>query len=194
MSVGDILLLVGLALGTVAGVLLAYDAIYGAGAEFQHDMAANSLAILRRSRASNQHILRNLGGSYTDEDRQRELDQEEAEWGPQEAELAAKVDAMPLKYRDKVSNLAVRGVFLLIASFVLQFIGTLLLALAHEDPPPPPSPTCQCSTTTPGTTTPGPKPDTGPQPPPPPDSTPQPPPDSAPPPSPRLGIPSGAAS
>jgi hypothetical protein len=170
MRIGDILLLVGLGLGTIGGVLLAYDAIFGAGAQFKFDVATNQLAILKRTRASNRHILSNLGGSYTDADRQRELDQEEERWGPEEAELTALVNEMPQKYRDKVSAVATRGVFLLIAAFALQFIGTAMLAFKHDAPPNPPQ--CPCSTSSspapppPSPTTLVPRPDTGPIPPP----------------------------
>jgi hypothetical protein len=127
--VGDILLLVGLGLATVGGVLLAYDAIHGAGARFQAQVAATQLKTLKTFRAGNREIFRNLKGSYTEEEKQALLDDEEKRYGSEEDRLARIAGSIEDIYAGKVEVLAVRGIILLIAAFVFQFSGTLMVAL-----------------------------------------------------------------
>lgn len=131
MRIGDILLLVGLGLATLAGAMLAYDGIYGAGARFKTEVAATNYASFVRFRAEEREVLRNLQGSYTDEDRQALLDDEEKRNAPQETRLKQLAESIPSKHSDRVVTLAANGVLLLILAFALQFVGTLMLALEH---------------------------------------------------------------
>jgi hypothetical protein len=129
MKIGDILLLVGLGLGLIAGILLAYDAIHGAGARFKAQVAATQLESYRAFRADLQKSIRRLGGSYNDKDKQDLLAKEEKDHAPQEKILIELASSIPDDYEDKVVVIALRGIWLLIASFAFQLIGTLMDAL-----------------------------------------------------------------
>ena len=129
MKIADLLILIGLGLGLIAGILLAYDAIHGAGARFRAQVAATQLETYKAFRADLQQSISSLGGSYTAEDKQALLAKEENDHAPQERILTELSSSIPDNYEDKVVVIALRGIWLLIASFALQFIGTLMDAL-----------------------------------------------------------------
>ena len=131
-SGGDIFLIVGLALATLGALLLAYDAVYGAGARFRANNAAQQLAILRQTRTETKAILAGLGGSWTEEEKQKQLDDEEQRWGPVERELQQKAGSILEQHENRVITLATTGIGLLVGAFALQLAGTVMVALDHS--------------------------------------------------------------
>jgi hypothetical protein len=129
MKTGDLLLLIGLGIGAVAGILLAYDGLHGAGAQFKAEVAANQLKVFQSYRAWMQQSIRSLGGSYTDEDRNALLAQEQKDNAQEEADLIERARTINPNYKDKVVTITMTGIYLLIGAFVIQFVGTLMDSL-----------------------------------------------------------------
>jgi hypothetical protein len=127
---GNGLLLVGLLLATVAGILLAYDGIHGAGARFQAEVLITGLRSFRAFRADLQDSIRNLPSPpWTEEEKKDQLTQEEKTWGPQEKDLADRAGTIDDKYKSRVEVFALRGIYMLVGAFVLQLAGTVLVGL-----------------------------------------------------------------
>lgn len=63
---------------------------------------------------------------YTAEEIETMLDEEEQEWGPQEADLAEQSSTFLTKYEALVVTLGAPGVCLIVLSFALQFVGVLI--------------------------------------------------------------------
>jgi hypothetical protein len=129
--IGDIFLLVGLALATVGGILLAYDGLHGAGAQFQAQVSATKLENFLAFRAESQAFIRGLPEQYSKEKKEALLTEEKEKYEPQQQQLARNAGSIDSTYKDKVVGITLRGIRLLIAAFVLQFIGTLIIALEH---------------------------------------------------------------
>jgi hypothetical protein len=126
---GNGLLVLGLCLGLAAGIFLAYDALHGAGARFQAEVAATQLRNLRIFRAQLQQGYRNFTTPWTEADKEALLAEEENQYGPQERALAEHAGSMEDKYKGKVEVFAIRGLLMLIGAFVLQLAGTAIVAL-----------------------------------------------------------------
>jgi hypothetical protein len=123
MKVADLLLLVGLGLGTIAGVLLAYDALHGPGARFQAEVAKAQYENFKSYRADLQFIYR---GNPDEKDllaREKELNE------PQETILSDRASSLLDNYENKAVTITLIGIYLLVAAFLIQFIGTLMDAL-----------------------------------------------------------------
>jgi hypothetical protein len=129
MKTGDLLLLIGLGIGAVAGVLLAYDGLHGAGAQFKAEVAVNQLRLFKSHREWMQQSIRSLGGSYTDEEKKALLAQEEEDNKQKEAELSERASTIDSRYRDKVVIITMNGLYLLIGAFLIQLVGTLMDSL-----------------------------------------------------------------
>jgi len=127
---GNGLLVLGLLLATVAGIFLAYDAIHGAGARFQAEVASTQLRIFRGFRADSQASTRSLPSPpWTEDEKKALLAQEEKTYGPQETTLVERAGTIEDNYKGKVEVLAIRGVFMLVGAFALQLAGTVMVAL-----------------------------------------------------------------
>ncbi|MGB9419262.1 MAG: hypothetical protein WCB58_23325 [Acidobacteriaceae bacterium] len=127
MTGSDVVNLIGLGLGTVGGVLLAYDVVYRPGANFQASTIKTRLDILRRTRNHIRESTKKLPcPPYTEKEIQELLDQEEAQWGPEEADLAKQNETFLEKYENRVVSLGALGVSLIVLSFILQFASVLI--------------------------------------------------------------------
>jgi hypothetical protein len=93
-------------------------------------VAAARLGSFKSTRTGVREIYRNLQGSYTEEEKQDLLDDEEKKNGPKEAALARAAGSVEDIYKDRVELFGLTGVYLLIAGFVFQFAGTMMVA--HE--------------------------------------------------------------
>src|ERR1051325_9473815 len=113
MAPSDITNLIGLSLGTLGGVLLSYDVIYGAGKRFQASNFKTQLEVLKGTRKVSQDVIKNLPTNWTETQKREELAKEEAEWGPQEVDLQRKVDTFYKKYEGNVVTLGAYGVILI---------------------------------------------------------------------------------
>jgi hypothetical protein len=128
MTPSDISNLVGLCLGTIGGVLLSYDVIYGAGKRFQASNFKTQLEVLKRTRKLSQDVINNLPSNWTYKEKEAELAKEEREWGPQQVTLQDKVDTFYKKYEGTVVTLGAYGVMLIVLAFLLQIAGVILHA------------------------------------------------------------------
>ena len=127
MTPSDILNLIGLGLGTIGAVLLAYDVVYGPGKRWQAEVARTQLSNLRNLRAHLRESTKTLPcPPYTDGEIQKLLAAEEMKWGPQENALATKDASFLPEYESSVVTLGAYGVGLIVLSFVLQFVGVLI--------------------------------------------------------------------
>lgn len=109
----------GLCLGTIGAVLLAYEVVYGPGKRFQATVFKTQLETLRQSRKYWRDSLK----GFLPEERQKYLDEEEQQFGPQERELAKKVEEDYSRFEDRVVTLGAWGVILIVLAFLLQIVG-----------------------------------------------------------------------
>ena len=127
MNTSDIWTLVGLCLGTIGALLLAYDVVYGAGHRFRASNFKTQLEMLRGTRKFSRDAIKGLPESlYTAEEIKRQLDEEEREWGSKEADLVQKVNNFYNQYEDHVVTLGALGVMLIVSGFVLQIVGLIV--------------------------------------------------------------------
>jgi hypothetical protein len=127
MSGSDIVNLVGLGIGSIGAILLAYDVIYRPGAVFQAEVIKTKLENLKRLRAYIRGNTERLPcPPYTQQEISRLLDEEEKKWGPEESALAGQNQTFLDKYESRVVNLGATGVCLIVLSFILQFTAVLI--------------------------------------------------------------------
>lgn len=131
MTSSDIVNIVGLGLGTIGAVLLAYDVVYGPGKRFQASNLKTQLEVLKGTRKLSQDTINNLPANWTKEQKQEQLDKEEADWGPEQRDLQKKVDTFYTKYEGRVVTLGAYGVMLIVTAFLLQIVGVVLHARGH---------------------------------------------------------------
>src|SRR5437879_1439177 len=86
MATSDILTLIGLGLGTVGGIMLAYDVVYGPGKRFQANNLKTQLRLWREMRTFVQNSIKSTK-AHPLEEIQKELEKEEQDNGPKEHEL-----------------------------------------------------------------------------------------------------------
>ncbi|MGA2837567.1 MAG: hypothetical protein ABSF84_13305 [Acidimicrobiales bacterium] len=129
---GDIVLVVGLLVATVAACLLAYDPLFGAGARFRAGVARRQYVNYQIFRRDLQKIVRET--TWPEEgDLARELQAEEDAHAAREAELKSTSERLQGEHEDRTVSLATWGVGLLVLGFLLQFGGTLWNALSHAN-------------------------------------------------------------
>src|SRR5881628_3214845 len=106
MTPSDIWTLVGLSLGTLGAVLLAYDVVYGAGNRFQASVLKRQLDTLRSTRKYSRETIERLPQPpWAAAEIQKELEREEKEWGPQEVKAAQEASRFPKQYADRIVTL-----------------------------------------------------------------------------------------
>jgi hypothetical protein len=127
MAMSDFLTLVGLVIGTVGAIVLTYDLFYKPGANFQAEVIKNKLQNMREFRAEIRAKMRAYPQPpYTPAEIQKFLDEEEAEWGTRERDLAQQDAEFLHKYEGRVQKLGGYGVLLIVIGFVFQIAGILV--------------------------------------------------------------------
>jgi uncharacterized membrane protein len=136
MTLSDIVTLVGLAIGTVGAIFLAYDVVYGPGKAFQANVINTKLQNMREFRALNQRGIRNYPQPpYTPQEIQEFLEKEEQDWGPQERDLVKQDSEFMDRYENRVVTLGAFGVLLIVAGFLLQIAGLVIHACRKKNQP-----------------------------------------------------------
>lgn len=133
MESSDIWNLIGLCLGTIGAVFLAYDVIYGAGKRFKSSNLKTQLENLRKNRKLVQDILKSLPQPpWTAIEIAKQLNDEETKWGPQETALDQEVKTFYDQYEDRVVTFGAFGVLLLVIGFALQIVGLVVHVRHHS--------------------------------------------------------------
>ena len=73
MPASDIVNIVGLGLGTVGAVLLAYDVVYGPGKQFQASNFKTQLEVLKSTRKLARDTIKNLPLNWNAAEKQRDF-------------------------------------------------------------------------------------------------------------------------
>lgn len=127
MTPSDLWTLIGLGLGTIGAVLLAYDVVYGAGNRFRASVLKTQLETLRSTRKFTRGVIEGMPKPpWTPAEIKQQLDKEEGEWGPRERELAEKAANIRPRYEDRVVTFGAYGVLMIVGGFLLQIVGLLL--------------------------------------------------------------------
>ncbi|MGB2664549.1 MAG: hypothetical protein WAK48_11125 [Candidatus Acidiferrum sp.] len=129
--------IIGLALGTYGGYLLAIDPLYRAGARWRLQNLRTQLDNFRTFRRNQQKDIRALSQPpYTPQEIHEELDNEERDNLPKEQEYMADIDGFMDDFEKEVHVKGERGMKLIVLAFVLQIVGVLLQAIFKEKPKP----------------------------------------------------------
>ncbi len=133
MNSGDILLLTGLGFATIGALALAIDPWFGPGVRNRVEIEKLQLENLQRFRADMKSMTLALPQPpWTADELNRQIAEQDAQYGPKENELRSAIDSGPDRHEDLVAYSARLGVAFLVIAFVLQFIGTLLVAIDHS--------------------------------------------------------------
>lgn len=137
MTIADIVTIIGLALGTYGGYLLAIDPLYRAGARWRLQNLRTQLDNFRTFRRNQQRDIRALAQPpYTPQEIHEELDKEERDNLPKEQKCIADIDGFMDDFEKEVHVKGERGMKLIVLAFVLQIVGVLLQAIFKEKPKP----------------------------------------------------------
>jgi hypothetical protein len=126
----DIVTIVGLSLGTVGAILLAYDVVYGPGKRERAANLSRQLELLQRTRQFSRSTIVGLPKQYSEEDKNRLLAEEESQWGPKETTLKDANENFLRRYELRVIALGANGVLLILLAFVLQLVGVIMTSLS----------------------------------------------------------------
>jgi hypothetical protein len=126
----DILALMGLVLGTVGGIALAYDVFFKSGAKFQESVAYKRLQTHRQFRANQQATIKATNASPAEI--QKDLDKEEADNAPNEQRLEKDALESIDKYEERVRKIGGWGVLLIVIGFGCQIAGIICHAIEEQ--------------------------------------------------------------
>ena len=129
MMASDIWTLVGLSLGTLGAVFLAYEVVFGQGNRFQAESIRHKLEGLKNTRTYVQASIKALPQPpYNPAEIKKLLDDEAREWGPDETKLTEQDKGFYESFENRVVTLGAGGVVLIVFGFALQIVGLLLHA------------------------------------------------------------------
>jgi hypothetical protein len=128
MTWADGVTLLGLFLGTVGALLLAFDPLYRSGTQFQVSMLEIALKNVQRGRKGIQEGWKNLLAHKPPNEAyiRSEIEKERLEGDEEERSLEASINEYKEKYEKEVFTKGKLGAALLCVGFILQGIGILI--------------------------------------------------------------------